>query len=86
MIEIIKKDLVCFNKDFNMFSVVPLDGYKLWSEQMNTLFKGYTLDEENVLQRVDAPAHKYSSLIDMFLAKTPSEEQIADFESKYSEY
>lgn len=51
------------NKSFDLYSVVPMEGFKKWSEYLATDFKGYDFDPAtNTLKPTTAPVLNYESL------------------------
>ena len=42
-IQLVVTSKIRFNKDFTKFSVIEIDGYRLWSDLIENEYKGYAL-------------------------------------------
>jgi hypothetical protein len=45
LVILVSEDKILFNKDFSKFSLIPLEGFRTWSQLLDTDFKGYQLDD-----------------------------------------
>ena len=58
--KLVIEDKIYSNHDFSKFSLVPLEGYRKWSDYMAKEFKGYKLNNTNMtLDPSNAPLLKY---------------------------
>lgn len=54
-VKLLMNDKILMNKDFSKFSLIPIEGYRSWSEQLATDFKGYAMNEKFSLTNSTAP-------------------------------
>lgn len=49
------RDMYYFNRDFTLYSMVPLEGYLKWSELMNNQYKDYVFNNKLEMENKTAP-------------------------------
>lgn len=59
-----------FNEDFTYFSLVPLEGYRNWTQLFESQYKGYKFNMEHLsLENAEHPILNYEKLMALFASK-----------------
>lgn len=75
------------NTDYTQYSVVPLPGFRPWSEYKTERFPGFEIDQERMIIRSGtAPKLNYDELMKLFKSKDWTQEQEIEFDEKLEKY
>mmetsp|Transcript_11735 Transcript_11735/g.8558 ORF Transcript_11735/g.8558 Transcript_11735/m.8558 type:complete len:104 (-) Transcript_11735:218-529(-) len=76
MFQIILSDQIYFDSEFAYFSLVPLEGYRSFSQLFDGPFKGYKLSEKTTIERATAPLLNYEHLRSILLEKNFESDEV----------
>ena len=77
-----KDDYFYSNDDFYLFSIVPLEGLKKWSEYMETKFAGYQLNSDFKFIRKTAEAWNFKEIEKLYLKENWTQDDLDTFYEK----
>lgn len=63
MTKLVTESLIYTNHDFAKLSLFPIEGYRLWKDYMETEFKGYSLNSDDMtLNPTTAPVQSFKKV------------------------
>ena len=81
VVPLTKQDKIFYNFDFVKFSVVPLEGYKCWSQQIKEELKGYDMDVNNkFISLPDTSRVNFNQLLKVLRSKDLDSEEVRTFD------
>ena len=79
MYQLVINDEIYFDREFVYFSLVPLEGYRKFSDLFNQEFKGYEFINKKI-QRTTAPLQNFEHLRSVLLEKNFESDEVKSFE------